>query len=61
MMSLGSQQTRIYRGFNMEFNWSYWLVAWIFMGLTFLIATGAILMGAFALDKENKYPDEGTH
>ncbi|MGI9495008.1 MAG: hypothetical protein ACR2NK_03080 [Mariniblastus sp.] len=45
----------------MEFYWSYWLVAWVFMGLTFLIATGAILMGAFALDKENKYPDEGAH
>ena len=46
---------------SMEFYWSYWIVAWVFMGLTFMIATGAILMGAFALDRENEYPDDMNH
>ena len=51
----------------MEFNsadsayWVYWSVAWVFMGLTFLIATGAILMGELALDKQNEYPDDENH
>ena len=45
----------------MEFYWSYWIVAWVFMAFTFLIATGAILMGAIALDKENQCPDDEVH
>jgi hypothetical protein len=53
--------TQVYKGIEMGFYWSYWIVAWVFMALTFLIATGAILMGAFALDKENQYPDDGDH
>ncbi len=41
----------------MTLNLTFWIVAWLMMGLTFIAATGAILLGAKALDRDNQYPD----
>ncbi len=40
----------------MEFNLTFWIVAWILMGLAFIVATCAILFGAKALDRNNPNP-----
>jgi hypothetical protein len=46
----------------MTLNLTFWIVAWCLMGLTFVTATGAILFGAKALDRNNEYPDrDETH
>ncbi|MFT5301713.1 MAG: hypothetical protein ACI87E_002468 [Mariniblastus sp.] len=42
----------------MELNLTFWIVAWCLMLVTFLTATGAILIGAKSLDRDNAYPDQ---
>jgi hypothetical protein len=41
----------------MTLNLTFWIAAWFLMGLAFITATGAILLGARGLDRNNPYPD----
>ncbi len=40
---------------------TYWLIAWSMMGLAFLTASGAILIGAKRLDQESEKRDSNNH
>lgn len=45
----------------MQLDLTFWTVAWCLMGITFITATCAILLGAKGLDKASGIEDDETH
>ena len=41
----------------MTINLTFWIVVWCLMAVTFVTATGAIILSAKGLDQNNQYPD----
>ncbi|MFK7769746.1 MAG: hypothetical protein AB8B55_21240 [Mariniblastus sp.] len=44
----------------MQLDITFWVAAWCLMGLTFITATGAIILGAKSLDR-NSPTEEDDH